>query len=583
MRNFTVIAHIDHGKSTLCDRILELTGDIEKGKHADLVLDSMPLERERGITIKAKAVRVMYKGEVLNMVDTPGHVDFSYEVSRSLSACEGAVLVVDASQGVQAQTVANLENAKKNKLKIIPVINKIDLPNALPEEVEQELQALLGITESILKISAKYGDGVDKLLDKIIKEIPQPKSITGNQPSALIFDSVFDTFRGAIAYVRVTGGKFRVGEKVKFLGTGKTYELKELGYFQVARMHPVKNLSDGEIGFMICGMKDLHDINTGDTVTTIKDGAVKPLEGFQQPKQFVFAGLYPVSNEDYLKLKKALDKLQINDTSFTYHPEDSPSLGPGFRCGFLGVLHMEIIKGRLEDEYGLDILITRPQVAYIVDGNLVNNPIDFPEVGYDEVEEPYVLCTVITPDQYMGQIFELFEQKSGKHVEIRYVTPQRVILKYELPLREMVNEFYSQLKSSSKGYATLDYVHIGYRKSDLAKLQILVNNKEVDALSFIIAQSDAERYGREILKKLKDSIPKHQFRIPLQAKVGKNIVARMDIKAYRKSVTEGLYGGDITRKRKVLEKQKKGKKKMKMIGRVNMPPDVFITVMRYGD
>lgn len=583
MRNFTVIAHIDHGKSTLCDRILELTGDIEKGKHADLVLDSMPLERERGITIKAKAVRVMYKGEVLNMVDTPGHVDFSYEVSRSLSACEGAVLVVDASQGVQAQTVANLENAKKNKLKIIPVINKIDLPNARPEEVEQELQALLGITESILKISAKYGDGVDKLLDKIIKEIPQPKSITGNQPSALIFDSVFDTFRGAIAYVRVTGGKFRVGEKVKFLGTGKTYELKELGYFQVARMHPVKNLSDGEIGFMICGMKDLHDINTGDTVTTIKDGAVKPLEGFQQPKQFVFAGLYPVSNEDYLKLKKALDKLQINDTSFTYHPEDSPSLGPGFRCGFLGVLHMEIIKGRLEDEYGLDILITRPQVAYIVDGNLVNNPIDFPEVGYDEVEEPYVLCTVITPDQYMGQIFELFEQKSGKHVEIRYVTPQRVILKYELPLREMVNEFYSQLKSSSKGYATLDYVHIGYRKSDLAKLQILVNNKEVDALSFIIAQSDAERYGREILKKLKDSIPKHQFRIPLQAKVGKNIVARMDIKAYRKSVTEGLYGGDITRKRKVLEKQKKGKKKMKMIGRVNMPPDVFITVMRYGD
>jgi GTP-binding protein LepA len=583
MRNFTVIAHIDHGKSTLCDRILEITGDIQKGKHGDQILDSMPLERERGITIKAKAVRVMYKGEVLNIVDTPGHVDFSYEVSRSLSACEGALLIVDAAQGIQAQTVANLDNARKSNLKIIPVINKIDLPAARSGEVEKELQSLLGITESIIKVSAKEGTGVEELLDKIIEELPEPETVTGDLPSALVFDSVFDPFKGAVAYMRVTGGEFKTGSKIKFLAAQKVYDIKEMGYFGVARMHIVKKLSTGEIGYIICGMKNLNDVNIGDTITTIENGVTEPLEGFQQPKQFVFAGLYPVSNEDFVKLKKALDKLQINDTSFTFHPEDSPSLGPGYRCGFLGVLHMEIIKGRLEDEYDLDLLVTRPQVEYIVDGKHIDNPIDFPEIGFNEVKEPYVLCTVITPDKYMGQIFELFELKNGKHVEIKYINPERVIVKYELPLREMVNEFYSQLKASSKGYATLDYTHIGYKKSNLAKLQVLVNNKEVDALSFILPQSEAERRGRDILHKLKDNIPKHQFRVPLQAKVGKNIVARVDIPALRKSVTEGLYGGDITRKRKVLEKQKKGKKKMKMVGQVSMPSEVFVSVMKYGD
>jgi len=583
MKNFTVIAHIDHGKSTLCDRILEITGDVEKGKHQDLILDSMPLERERGITIKAKAVRIIYKNEILNMVDTPGHVDFSYEVSRSLEACEGAILVVDASQGVEAQTVANLENAKKSGLVIIPVINKIDLPNARPEEVEEELQALLETDEEILKISAKYGDGVDKLLDKILEEIPPPEKKTGNKPSALVFDSIFDPFKGAIAYVRLTGGELKAGEKVRFMATGRNYELKEIGYFGVAKMHSVKKLAAGEIGYVICGVKDLEDIKIGDTVTTAENGVKKPLEGFRQPKQFVFAGLYPVDNSQYFKLKKALDKLRINDTSFTYHPEDSPSLGPGFRCGFLGVLHLEIIKGRLEDEYGLSLLATRPQVEYIVDGKFIDNPIDFPAAGSEDIKEPYVLCTVITPPDFMGQIFELFEQRNGSHVQMRYINPKRVIIKYELPLREMVEEFYSQLKSASRGYATLDYSHIGFRKSDLVKLQILINNKEVDALSFIMPRDEAARQGREILAKLKEMIPKHQFKVPLQAKVGKNIVARMDIPSLRKSVTEGLYGGDITRKRKLLEKQKKGKKRMKQVGSVSIPSEAFIAVKSYGD
>ena len=583
MRNFTVIAHIDHGKSTLCDRILEITGTVKKGKHQELILDSMPLERERGITIKATAVRVTYKGEVFNIVDTPGHVDFSYEVSRSLSAVEGAILLVDATQGIQAQTLANFENAKKSKLKIIPVINKIDMQNARPQDVENQLQKLLGIKERILRISAKNGKGVEDLLDSVIRNIPESKNITGKLSSALVFDSVFDSFKGAIAYVRITGGEFTVGEKVKFFATNKIYELKEMGYFGIDKLKPLRKMSSGEIGYMICGIKDLKNIKTGDTVTTLENGVEKPLAGFHQPKQFVFAGLYPVDNSDYTKLKKALNKLQINDTSFSYHPEDSPSLGPGFRCGFLGVLHMEIIKGRLEDEYGLDLLITRPQVEYIVDGKLIDNPIEFSSSGYDEVKEPYVLCTVITPGEYMGQIFELFESKGGKHVEMRYINPTRVIIKYELPLRQMVEEFYSLLKSSSKGYATLDYSHIGYRVSKLVKLQVLVNYKEVDALSFIMTREDAERRGREILMKLKESIPRHQFQIPLQAKIGNDIVARMDIKAFRKNVIEGLYGGDITRKRKVLEKQKKGKKKMKMIGSVNIPADVFLKVQSYGD
>ncbi|MEA3506153.1 MAG: translation elongation factor 4 [Elusimicrobiota bacterium] len=583
MKNFTVIAHIDHGKSTLCDRVLELTGDLIKGGHQDLILDSMPLERERGITIKAKAVRITYKGEILNMVDTPGHVDFSYEVSRSLSSCEAAVLVVDASQGIEAQTVANLENAKKNNLHIIPVLNKIDLPAARPQEVEKELQALLETTEEILKVSAKTGEGVEELLDKIVRETPEPLSLTGNKPSAIVFDSVFDPYKGAIAYIKVTGGEFKAGQKIRFFSSTANYEIKEIGYFGVEKVHSVKKLKDGEIGYLITGMKDLKNLKIGDTLTLKDRGIKEPLRGYREPKQFVFAGLYPVENAEYPKLKKALDKLQINDTSFTYHPEDSPSLGPGFRCGFLGILHMEIIKGRLEDEYGIDIVITRPQVEYIVDGKHIDSPIDFPSAGYDAVREPYVECTVITPADYMGAVFELFETSCGTYVEMKYINPQRVILKYELPLREMVEEFYGQLKSSSRGYATLDYRHIGYLQSKLVKLQIMVNNEEIEGFSSIMTEEEAKRKGVEILRTLKKSIPKHQFKIPLQAKVGKNITARMDIPALRKNVTAGLYGGDITRKRKVLEKQKKGKKKMKMIGSVSIPPDVFMQVKSYGD
>ncbi len=583
MKNFTVIAHIDHGKSTLCDRILELTGDIEKGKHRELILDSMTLERQRGITIKAKAVRISYKGNILNMVDTPGHVDFSYEVSRTLSACEAAVLVVDSSQGVEAQTVANYESARKNNLLIIPVLNKIDLPGARPDDVEDEIRSLTGDTGEIIRVSAKTGEGVETLMERIIKDVPEPEPVTGDLPSALIFDSVFDPFRGAIAYVRITGGEINSGEKIRFLSTGGEYELKELGYFGVAKMLSVKKLSSGEIGYMVCGMKDLADINIGDTVTLARGGVKKLLPGFRQPKQFVFAGIYPVDNSDYLKLKKALDQLQINDTSFTYHPEDSPSLGPGFRCGFLGVLHLEIIKGRLEDEYELSLLATRPQVEYVVDGSVIDNPIDFPDAGYTQVLEPYVKCTVITPAEYMGGIYELFEEKQGNYVDMRYINPRRVILKYELPLREMVEEFYGRLKSVSKGYATLDYEHIGNRQSDLVKLQVLIHGKQMDALSFIMPREDAQTEARRILSKLKDLIPRHQFKVSLQARVGKNIIARKDIPALRKNVTAGLYGGDITRKRKLLEKQKKGKKKMKQIGNVGIPPEAFIAVKSYGD
>ena len=583
MRNFTVIAHIDHGKSTLCDRILELTGDLKKGKHKELILDSMNLERERGITIKAKAVRILYRGEFLNMVDTPGHVDFSYEVSRSLSACEAAILVVDASQGIQAQTVANYEAAQENGLKIIPVLNKIDLKNARPDKVKKELEALLGELNDIPRVSAKEGWGVKELMDKIVKEAPPPKRITGDRTAALVFDSVFNSYKGAIAYVKVTGGQFKINDEIQFLATGKKFKIKELGYFGVEKMHKVSKLKAGEIGYIICGMKNLKNLKIGDTITTLRKGVDTPLEGFREPKQFVFAGFYPVENGDYPKLKKAFNKLSINDTSFTYHPEDSPSLGPGFRCGFLGVLHMEIIKGRLEDEYGLSIVVTRPQVEYRVDGKIIDSPIDFPATGYDRVKEPYVECTVITPDNYMGNVFELFESRYGNHLEMRYINPQRVIVKYELPLRKMVEEFYSQLKSVSRGYASLDYKHIGYRESKLSKLQILVNKKEIDAFSFVMTDEEARARGREILKKIKDIIPRHQFKIPLQAKVGKNIVARMNIPALRKNVTAGLYGGDVTRKRKLLEQQKEGKKKMKRIGRVNIPPEVFLKVKSYGD
>ncbi len=583
MRNFTVIAHIDHGKSTLCDRILEITGDIEKGKHREVILDSMALERERGITIKAKAVRAVYKGEVLNIVDTPGHVDFSYEVSRTLSACEGAVLVVDASQGVEAQTVANLDAALKSGLKIIPVLNKIDLPTAKVSDTEEELRALPGVEGKIVRVSAKTGEGVDRLLDEIVKRVPPPGKLTGDKSSALIFDSLFDPFKGAVAYIRVSGGSFRTGEKVRFLNAEKEYDIKEMGYFGVGKMHSVKKLFSGEIGYLICGIKDLKDIKIGDTVTSCCGGVEKALEGFQVPKNFVFAGLYPVDNADFSKLKKALDKLSINDTSFSFHAEDSPSLGPGFRCGFLGVLHMEIIKGRLEDEYGLELLVTKPQVEYIVDGKTIDNPIDFPQSGYSRVEEPFVEATVITPDQCLGQIYELFESRGGNHVEMKYINPRRVIVRYELPLRELVSGFYSQLKAASRGYATLDYRHIGYNPRSLTKLLVMVNGREVDALSFIVPSEEAARSGRDILRQLKEEIPKHQFKIPLQAMAGKNIVARMDIPALRKNVTAGLYGGDVTRKRKLLEKQKKGKKKMKQIGNVSIPPQAFIRVKSYGD
>ena len=597
IRNFCIIAHIDHGKSTLADRMLEKTGAMSERDRVDQVLDSMDLERERGITIKASAVRMAYTagdGQTyqLNMIDTPGHVDFSYEVSRSLSACEGAVLLVDAAQGVEAQTLANTYLALRQNLEIIPAINKVDLPSARTEEIGRQIEQLLGLPlDRKLAISAKLGTGVDSVFEAIVSQIPPPEGEPGAPLRALIFDSWFDTYRGAVVLVRVVDGTLRPGMKIRFLATDKSYEVDELGVL-TPKPQPVDSLSAGEVGFVTAHIRVLADTKVGDTLTEDeRPGA--PLSGFTEIKPMVFAGLYPASSEEYEELRDGLEKLGLNDAAFHYTPENSVALGFGFRCGFLGLLHMEIVQERLEREFGVSLVTTAPSVRYQVlkrDGTIVDvdNPTKFPVAGDIEViEEPVLDLTIITPDKYIGAILKLCEERRGTQKRFEYIggdgEQRRVLLVYALPLAEMVLDFYDRLKSISRGYASLDYELAGNQVADLVKLDVLVAGDPVDAFSLVCHRDEAYSRGRALVERLRRLIPRQQFDIPIQAAIGTRVISRETVKALRKDVTVGLYGGDVTRKRKVLEKQKKGKKRMKRVGKVDIPQEAFLAVLKIAD
>lgn len=591
VRNFSIIAHIDHGKSTLADRLLEFTGALSKREMQEQFLDKMDLERERGITIKAQSVRLMYKADdgvtyELNLIDTPGHVDFSYEVSRSLSACEGAILVVDATQGVEAQTLANVYLAIENNLEIIPVINKIDLPSAEPERVKTEMEDIIGLpAEDALLISAKEGIGIRQLLESIVKHIPAPGGEEEKPLKALIFDSWYDSYQGVVSLIRVIDGTIKKGMKVLFIATGKVFEVEKLGVFSP---HPteVKELSVGEVGFLITGMKDIKDCRVGDTITDALNKTEKPFPGFKVMKPMVFCGLYPTDNEQFEELRDALMKLSLNDSSFVYEPETSLALGFGFRCGFLGLLHMEIVQERLEREYNLNLITTAPTVEYRVvktngDVVTVDNPNLFPDGQYVErIEEPYIIAHIHTPEAFLGNILNLCQEKRGNQKDIKFITKDRVILEYELPLNEIVLDFYDRLKSVSKGYASIDYEFLDYKPSDLIKLNILVNGEPVDALSIIVHREKAYHRGRELVEKLKELIPKQLFEVVIQAAIGNKIIARESIRPLKKNVLAKCYGGDITRKRKLLEKQKEGKKRMKQVGNVEIPQEAFLAVLK---
>jgi GTP-binding protein LepA len=593
IRNFCIIAHIDHGKSTLADRLIEMTKTISAREMMDTVLDNMDLERERGITIKSHAIQMdwMRNGQkyVLNLIDTPGHVDFSYEVSRSLAACEGALLLVDASQGIQAQTISNLYLAVEQGLTIIPVINKIDMPGANPEAVEDDVISMIGCKrEDIIRASGRTGEGVDLIFDAVLDRIPAPKGDVNAPLKALIFDSVFNSFRGVIAYYRIFQGTLKKNEKIKFFNTGGSYNADEVGVLRLD-MEPRAEMRAGDVGYIITGVKNAKEIKVGDTITSFANPCSEGIHGFEDVKPMVFAGIYPMDNDDYEDLRDSLEKLQLNDASLVYEPESSVALGFGFRCGFLGLLHLEIVTERLEREFDMTIITTVPQVsytAYLTDGEsmVINNPADMPEVQrIDRLEEPYIKAEVITKPEYIGSIIGLCMDKRGILLNQDYLTEERVELTFEMPMAEIVFDFYDKLKSISRGYASFDYHQIGYRPGDLVKMDILLNSEKVDAFSAMIHRSKAEEFGRRMCEKLKDLIPRQMFMIPIQAAIGAKVIARESISAMRKDVTAKCYGGDISRKRKLLEKQKKGKKKMRQFGRVEVPQEAFIAVLKLND
>jgi GTP-binding protein LepA len=591
IRNFSIIAHIDHGKSTLADRILEVTGAVDARTHVPQMLDSMELERERGITIKAQAVRVAYKasdGETyhLHLIDTPGHVDFSYEVSRSLAACEGALLVVDAAQGVEAQTVANAYAAIDAGLELIPVLNKVDLPGADPDGVAAQVADLLGVDPGdALRISAKTGEGVTDVLEAIVGQIPPPRGQLEAPPRALIFDSEFDQYRGVVAFVRMVDGRFAKEEPIKAMQAGTQADIDDIGFF-TPKMTPSRGMAAGEVGYVITGIKDVTKLRVGDTLTNRERPAAEALPGYREVRPMVFCGLFPIDTDRYADLRDALDRLALNDAALSYEPETSDALGFGFRCGFLGLLHMDIVRERLEREYDLELLATTPNVRYEVTlintGEVVEvrSPTDMPDpAAIDSISEPFIRATIITPNDFVGPVMELCQKRRGEHVGIHYLSPTRVQVQYDLPLAEIVLDFFDQLKSRSKGYASLDYEPIENRPSDLVKLDVLLAGDKVDALSLIVHKEASYDQGRNLVERLRKTIPRQQFDVPVQAAIGANVIARETVKAVRKDVTAKLYGGDVTRKKKLLEKQKKGKKRMKQVGAVEVPQEAFLAVL----
>ena len=587
IRNFSIVAHIDHGKSTLADRILELTETVPQREMREQVLDSMELERERGITIKAQAVRGAWKGYELNLIDTPGHVDFTYEVSRALQACEGAVLLVDAAQGIQAQTLANAYLVIENDLEVVPVVNKIDLPQADPEGTASDVAGLVGeASERVVRISAKTGEAIADVLDAVVERIPPPRGDPAAPARALVFDSAYDQYRGVVAFVRMVDGRFRTRERLRAMAAGTRFEAEELGFFSPLRQ-PTEALEAGEVGYVVTGLKDVGRLRVGDTITGEANPAAHPLPGYKDVKPTVFAGLYPTDSDDYPALRDALEKLKLNDASLFYEPETSQALGFGFRCGFLGLLHMEIVRERLEREFDLDLLVTAPNVAYRVvmragDELEVHSPADMPR-EFERVEEPYIRATTIVPKEYVGSVMELNNDRRGRFHHMEYLSEERVLLAYDLPLADVVYDYYDQLKSRTKGYASFDYDIVGFEQGDLGRLDVLLAGEPVDALSLVVHRTGAHSRGKALVERLKEEIPRQLFDVPVQAAIGSRIVARETIKAKRKDVLAKCYGGDITRKRKLLERQKKGKKRMKQVGAVEVPQEAFLAVLKLDE